>query len=47
VAKLADVPDLGLPNRRFHSIAFRFKAKRVYDEKTPNLLKSTGVANGE
>jgi hypothetical protein len=47
VAKLADAPDLGLRNHRFQNVAFRCKAKRFYDGKTPVLAKSRHVANGE
>ncbi len=34
VAKLADAPDLGIPNRRFQNIAFHFTKKRFYERKT-------------
>jgi hypothetical protein len=33
VAKLADAPDLGIPNQRFQSITFRFNKKRIYERK--------------
>jgi hypothetical protein len=33
VAKLADAPDLGFRNRRFHDVPFRFKKQAIYDGK--------------
>jgi hypothetical protein len=47
VAKLADAPDLGLRNHRFQRNAFRFKTKRVYEQKTATFVKSQSAANGE
>ena len=47
VAKLADAPDLGLRNRRFLDIAFRFKMKRFYQWEMPFLVKSRNATNGE
>ncbi|PYI91649.1 MAG: hypothetical protein DMF03_03115 [Verrucomicrobia bacterium] len=37
MAELADAPGLGLRNHRFHSVTFRFKAKRFYERKTGNF----------
>jgi HD superfamily phosphohydrolase len=47
VAKLADAPDLGLRNHRFHDIALRFKSQRRYEGKTAVLTKLQNPANGE
>jgi len=33
VAKLADAPDLGFRNRRFHNVPFRFKKQAIYEGK--------------
>jgi len=47
VAKLAAAPDFGLRNHRFHSVAFHFKAKVLYEGKTGFLYEIAAVANGE
>jgi hypothetical protein len=47
VAKLADAPDLELPNHRFQSDVFRFKAKCLYEGKTAIFSKSRNASNGE
>jgi hypothetical protein len=47
VAKLADAPDLGLRNRRFQSVSFRFKASVFYEGKTNFSDETVVVANGE
>jgi hypothetical protein len=47
VAKLADAPDLGLRNRRFRNIAFRFKAPLVYEGKSVVFREVLQFANGE
>jgi hypothetical protein len=39
VAELADAPDLGLRDRRFRNIAFRFKKRVFYETKTAFLRK--------
>ena len=33
VAKLADAPDLGFRNRRFHNVPFCFKKQAIYERK--------------
>jgi hypothetical protein len=43
VAKLPDAPDLGLRNRRFQGVAFRFKADVLTKGKTLNLLKRSAL----
>src|SRR3954469_25408047 len=47
VAKLADAPDLGLRNHRFHDIALRFKMKRLYEREMPILEWTRDSTNGE
>jgi hypothetical protein len=42
-----NAPDLGLRNRRFQNIAFRFKSKRFCEGKTPDLAKSRNAADGD
>jgi hypothetical protein len=46
-ANWADAPDLGLRNHRFQLIAFHFKAKALYEEKTSFSYEIVAVANGE
>jgi hypothetical protein len=47
VAKLADAPDLGFQNRRFQSVALRFKKKPFYESKTAIFGEIMQFANGE
>jgi len=47
MATLEDAPDLGLRNRRFQSVAFRFKTQSFYEGKTGFCCEIVAVANGE
>jgi hypothetical protein len=47
VKKLADAPDLGLRNRRFQNIAFRFKKSAFYERKMPIFAEIIGSSNDE
>jgi hypothetical protein len=47
VAKLADAPDLGLRNRQFQNVPFRFKKQSIYEGKTRFLTISVAFTTGE
>jgi hypothetical protein len=40
-------PDLGIPNRRFQNIAFRFKEKSFYEKKSRISSKTEPSTRGE
>ena len=47
VAKLADAPDLGIPNRHFQNITFHFKKKRFYETEMRVFRKIASNTKGE
>jgi hypothetical protein len=47
VAKLADAPDLGLRNRRFQNVPFRFKKTTGLRGKTPFFGINIAFSNDE
>jgi hypothetical protein len=47
VAKLADAPDLGIPNRRFQNVPFRFKEKSFYEKKSRISRKAEPNTKGK
>jgi hypothetical protein len=47
MARPADAPDLGIPNRRFQNIAFRFKEKSFYEKKSRISRKAEPNTKGK
>jgi len=47
MATLADAPDLGLRNRRFQSVPFRFKNQSIYERKAQFLAVIVAFTTGE
>jgi hypothetical protein len=44
---LADAPDLGFRNRRFHRVPFRFETRPIYEGKTQFFTISTAFTTDE